>query len=96
MFLRAPFYCHLSTFHGTQYMYVHCTRTLCARTGQLSTVAAIILWIHMVLMGQGKPGFAKQENGRGSVAPLSRMREGKPGFAERSRERRASETAEHD
>ena len=44
---------------------------------------------------QGKPGFAKEENDRRSVAPLSRTRQGKPGFAERWRERRASEAAEH-
>ena len=51
--------------------------------------------IHTALMGQGKPGLAKEEN-EGSVTLLSRMRQGKPGFTERWRERRASETAEHD
>ena len=51
------------------------------------------IWIHTVLTGQGKPGFAKEENGRGNVGSLCLTRRG---FAERSRERRASETAEHD
>ena len=67
---------------------------MCARTDRSSTVAAIVLWIHTALMRQGNPGFAKEENGRGSVAPLSRTRQGKPGFAECSRERCASETAD--
>ena len=40
------------------------------------------------------PGFAKEENDRGSVAPLSQPRQGKPGFAERWRDRRAFETAD--
>ena len=40
--------------------------------------------------------YVQEQSGRGSVAPLSRTRQRKPGFAERSRERRASETAEHD
>ena len=48
----------------------------------------------MAITVQGKPGFAKGETGRGSIAPLSRMRQGKPGFAERSRKRRVSETVE--
>ena len=47
---------------------------------------------HRALTGQGKPGFAKEENDRGSVAPLSQTRQGKPGFAEGWRECRASET----
>ena len=46
-------------------------------------------------MGQGKPGFPKEESNGGSVMPLSRTRQGKPGFVECWRERRASETAEH-
>ena len=48
---------------------------------------------YTALTGQGNPGFAKEENSRGSVVPLSRMRLGKPGFIEHSRE---CETAEHD
>ena len=35
------------------------------------------------------------EDSQGSIAPLSRTRQGKPGFTYRSRERSASETAEH-
>ena len=52
----------------------------------------------MALTGQWKPGFAKEESGRGSVAPLSQIAQGKLGFAERSslREHHASETAERD
>ena len=72
MLLSASF-----SIDGTQYMhYVH------ARTDRPSTVTAINLWIHMALTEQGKPGFAKEENSRGSVASLSQPRQGKPGTQE--------------